>query len=177
MINLEIVSDDLLKIECGIIVVPIFYDIVPSKGSAGRIDWLMNNKISSFILSNRLSGAYNERGLICNSDKFVTDKILLIGMGKSTTFDTKRMINISSSIIDILKKIDVYDFSIELLGKGILKLAPEIVFENMVSGFVKKDDEKEMSIHIVEEEKTVREKLGKKAEEIIPQYQSLIKIA
>ena len=83
MISLKIIPHRLLSIKSGVMVIPVFQDIIPSRGSLGRIDWLLCSRISRLILSEKFSGNYKEKGLICNSNKFITDKILLIGAGKS----------------------------------------------------------------------------------------------
>lgn len=177
MISLKIVPKNLLNIKSGIIVVPFFQDIIPSRGSISRIDWLMSNKISHLILSEKLSGNYMDRGLIFNSDKLITDKILLIGMGKSSTFDVKRILNISSSVINILSKIKVYDFSIELLGKEILCFEPYIIFEQMVRGFVKKTKEWDIVIHIAEEDDLIYKMLIETAVQIISDHKDCLTLA
>jgi len=177
VISLKIVSKNLLNIKSGIIVVPFFQDIIPSRGSLSRIDWLMSNRISHLILSEKLSGNYMGRGLFCNSDKFITDKILLIGMGKSSTFDIKRIFNISSSVIDILSKIKIYDFSIELIGKNIVSLEPYLIFEQMVKGFIKKTKERDIVIHIAEEDDLIYKMLAETAAQIIPNYKGSLTLA
>jgi hypothetical protein len=176
MIHLEIVSENLLMVKSDMMVVPLFHDIFPIKGSVGRIDWLMNNRISHYVLSQKILGNYLERGIICLPDKFIANKILLIGMGNSTTFDVKRVNNISSALIDILTKVNIFDFSLELLGKGVLSHEPESVLGEMIAGFVKRNPDTLITIRLAEEDKAVRKNLLKKARAVIPEYKKAVKL-
>ena len=66
---------------------PFFEDERPLRGALGLADWRLCGQISRGILSGQYRGLRSERVLIPGEPRLRVEKLLLVGLGRSTEFD------------------------------------------------------------------------------------------
>ncbi len=137
MIKIKILSQELIKTETDIAVVTFFKDVIPLKGYAGIIDWLLNGQISNLIKQKKISGAFREKTLLPSQNKISPDKILLLGMGKSTNLSSSKISHSYSNLITVISKLDIYDFVMEIFIKNISDLDYARIAEDTMDGILK----------------------------------------
>ncbi|MBI5183830.1 MAG: hypothetical protein HY999_05655 [Nitrospinae bacterium] len=155
MIKIKILSQEFIKTETDLAVVTFFKDMIPLKGDAGIIDWLLNGQISNLIKQKKISGAFREKALLPSQNKISSDKILLLGMGKSTNFSTSKISLIYSHLITVILKLNICDFGMDICIKNISDLDYARIVEDIIDGMLKGfsrllKDSKDFVIKIVE---------------------------
>ncbi|MEK7845738.1 MAG: M17 family peptidase N-terminal domain-containing protein, partial [Nitrospinota bacterium] len=112
MLKIKTLSQELLKTETELIVVSLFNDVIPIKGDAGYIDWLLNGQISNLIKKKKVFGNFKESVLLSSCNKIPSEKILLVGFGKASHLTSPKLSYIFSAIMDIIHRIKIKDFGI-----------------------------------------------------------------
>lgn len=74
-----------------VIVVPIWTNVRPLRGTAGLVDWRLCGKVSQVIREGRLSGALGEK-LLLVTNRLRWRRVLIVGLGETDAFtsDTSR---------------------------------------------------------------------------------------
>ena len=158
MLKIKTLSQELLKTETELIVVSLFNDVIPIKGDAGYIDWLLNGQISNLIKKKKVFGNFKESVLLSSCNKIPSEKILLVGFGKASHLTSPKLSYIFSAIMDIIHRIKIKDFGISVCIKGISDSEYSRIAGDMIEGILKRFGEIPLSecdytVKIVEEEK------------------------
>jgi len=158
LIKIKILSQELLKTETDLAVVTFFKDVIPLKGHAGIIDWLLNGQISNLIKQKKISGSFREKTLLPSQNKISPDKILLLGMGKSTNLSSSKISHIYSNLIGVISKLNIYDFVMEIFIKNVSDLDYARIVEDIMDGMLKGfswvlRDEKDFAVKIIENDR------------------------
>lgn len=69
-------------IQADLLVTTYFQDLGSPKGPTGMIDWRLNGFISRSIVEKRITGARGEITLLPLNQKFETQRMILVGLGK-----------------------------------------------------------------------------------------------
>lgn len=69
-------------IQADLLVTTYFQDLGSPKGPTGMIDWRLNGFISRNIVEKRITGAKGEITLVPLNQKFETQRMILVGLGK-----------------------------------------------------------------------------------------------
>lgn len=72
--------------ESDVLVVGLFSEERPLRGSAGWIDWRLNGKLSRLLIDRRLTGEWREKTLIPSQGRITSGLILLFGLGKAKEY-------------------------------------------------------------------------------------------
>jgi len=70
------------EIQADLLVTTYFQDLGSPKGPTGMIDWRLNGFISRNIVQKRITGAKGEITLVPLNQKFTTQRMILLGLGK-----------------------------------------------------------------------------------------------
>jgi hypothetical protein len=70
------------EIQSDLLVTTYFQDLGSPKGPTGMIDWRLNGFISRNIVQKRITGAKGEITLVPLNQKFSTQRMILLGLGK-----------------------------------------------------------------------------------------------
>jgi len=111
-LNIRLSSEGIDKAETGAIVLLLFKDEKPLKGACGLADWRMNGGISSFIMNGAICGESDELVLIDPGGRIKSEKILLVGMGKSSCFREDHLSRAARDATVQLVKIGIKKFVI-----------------------------------------------------------------
>lgn len=77
-------SIDLL--ESDVLIMGLFQDQKPLRGSIGWIDWRLNGMLSRYLIENRLTGEWGERTLIPSQGRIEPRLILVFGLGQGKAY-------------------------------------------------------------------------------------------
>ena len=69
-------------IQADLLVTTYFQDLGSPKGPTGMIDWRLNGFLSRSIVDKRITGSKGEITLIPLNQKFETQRMILVGLGK-----------------------------------------------------------------------------------------------
>ncbi|MGH9390888.1 MAG: M17 family peptidase N-terminal domain-containing protein [Vicinamibacteria bacterium] len=110
------------RVRSGALVLTFFEDERPLRGASGLIDWRMDGFVSRLLEERRLEGHTDEATLIPSQGRVGPKAILLIGLGKKTSFNYRRITETATFAIEKLHGIDVNDFAFEIPGRHVLDL-------------------------------------------------------
>jgi hypothetical protein len=99
---------------CDILVTGFFQDERPLKGSSGWIDWRLNGMLSRFLIEKRLTGEWKETTLIHSQGRIIPSMILLLGLGKVKEYSYLRLREITSYLLETLKKLNTANICLSL---------------------------------------------------------------
>ena len=111
------------------LVLYFFEDERPLKDLAGLVDWRLNGKLTSFLLDNRVTGAFRECTLYPVPARLPIAKLLLIGLGDRRGFNGGKFQIVTSFTMDTLRKLGVADFALAFPRKPYLKISVRQVLE------------------------------------------------
>lgn len=83
---LNVILQDITKVESDALVVGFFEDVRPLKGLAGRLDWLLCGALSMLVTENKLRGCLGDMALLTARGKVPAAKIFLVGFGPHADF-------------------------------------------------------------------------------------------
>ena len=112
-VTVNVVLQDIKKLETEAVIVVFFEDVRPLKGLAGELDWLLCGSLSSLILSKKLRGSLGDVALLTSQGKLPTQKIFMVGLGPRAGF--------SASVLRSTARTAVTS----ALGAGATKMAVE----------------------------------------------------
>ncbi len=137
MLKIKTLQQEFLKTEAELIAVSLFKDVIPLKGDAGYIDWILNGQISSLIKNKKVFGNFKETVLLSSLNKFPAEKILMIGFGKASNLTSPKLSYIFSNIIDVVSMMKIRDFGISVCIKGISDPEYGRIAADMLEGVMK----------------------------------------
>lgn len=70
------------EIQADLLVTTYFQDLGSPKGATGMIDWRLNGFLSRSIVQKRITGAKGEITLVPLNQKFSSQRMILMGLGK-----------------------------------------------------------------------------------------------
>jgi hypothetical protein len=126
---MQILLQDIKKLETEALIVGFFEDVRPLKGLAGELDWLLCGALSSLLLNKKLRGSLGEVALLTSQGKIPTQKIFMVGLGPKKSFSLSTMRSAARAA------------SSSAFGAGITKAAieyfqpPDMLSEEGVSAF------------------------------------------
>jgi len=100
--------------ECDAVVIGLFQDVKPLRGSSGWIDWRLNGMLSRFLIEKKLIGDWKETTLIPSQGRMTPRIILLVGLGKVNEYSYLRLRELSPYLLETLRKLNVSDICFSL---------------------------------------------------------------
>jgi hypothetical protein len=92
-LTVDVLLQDIKKIETDALVVGFFEDVRPLKGFAGELDWLLCGALSSLLLGNKVRGSLGDVALLTSQGKVPAQKLFMIGLGTRTGITPSRLRN------------------------------------------------------------------------------------
>ncbi|MBI3594379.1 MAG: hypothetical protein HY200_05415 [Nitrospirae bacterium] len=111
--NIEVQSRKAIHISSDILVLGFFDEMVPPRGLAGEMDWLLNNSLSLLIKTRKIAGRFGEVVLV-SSDRVKTSKIFWVGLGKKEEYNHARISQFAPDIYRRLQKLEVKEAYLDL---------------------------------------------------------------
>lgn len=157
---------DIVKEKSKAIVVNLFEGVTNPGGSTGAVDKSLNGAISLLIKDREIKGKLNEVTLIHTLGNIDSDRVIVVGLGKQSEFDTESIRKVSATVSRYLQGIGVFEFSSIVHGAGIGQIDEKDAAQAMIEGALqglyrfdkyKSDKDKKPSIkklNIVELDKT-----------------------
>jgi len=81
-LTVDVLYQDIKKLETEALVVGFFEDIRPLKDVAGELDWLLCGALSALLLGKRVRGSLGDVALLTSQGKVPAQKIFMIGLGR-----------------------------------------------------------------------------------------------
>ncbi len=85
---LNVILQDIKKIDAEALIVGFHNDVRPLKGLAGELDWLLCGSLSGLIIQNKLTGTLGDVALLTSRGKIPAQKIFMIGLGSRKDFSS-----------------------------------------------------------------------------------------
>jgi hypothetical protein len=90
-LTVNVLLQDIKKLETDALIVGFYEDVRPLKGLAGELDWLLCGALSSLILKKKIRGSLGDVALLTSQGKVPAQKIFMIGLGTRTAFSPRNM--------------------------------------------------------------------------------------
>ena len=88
------------RIEADLAVTGFFLDERPLRGAAGRVDWRLCGVVTELVGSGRLRGKVGEATLVPSMGRLAADRVLLLGLGRRSSFRAGRARDTSHSAVE-----------------------------------------------------------------------------
>ena len=106
---------DELSASC--LVLTCFADDRPLRGLTGLVDWRMNGQLSRLMQRDFIDGHFQEAMLSPVGGRLPFERLLLVGMGKRSDFNTQRFEDTCRFCFTTLLKLPTLDFAMCLPGR------------------------------------------------------------
>lgn len=173
-IKLKILYQDFTSVKTDLAVITLFKDIIPLKGYAGDIDWLLNAHISSLIKYEKVFGRYKEVVLLNSQEKIPACKILAFGLGKSTNLKSSKIFHAYSALARTIMKIKISEFCLGIFIRELPNINYKNVAENILGGILqelsKAKGHGDFYIKIIEEDESKISILRKLVKQSLQKY-------
>jgi hypothetical protein len=104
--------------ESGALVVTFFEDERPLRGAAGLADWRLCGRLSRLIKKNRVEGSKGESLMMPPGRRLPFERILLFGLGSSTTFNEDIYRQMVRRIHDVVARAKITDYAVQPPGRA-----------------------------------------------------------
>ena len=88
------------RIEADLAVAGFFLDERPLRGAAGRADWRLCGVVTDLVGRGRLRGKVGEATLIPSMGRLAADRVLLLGLGRRSSFRVGRARDTSHAVVE-----------------------------------------------------------------------------
>ena len=126
--------DTLQRVEA--ILLGVFEDERPLKGTTGFADWRLHGLLSRLILKTQLTGNLLESCLVPSSGRLPMEKVFLMGLGSLRELDADIFRRVAGEVIATMNKARVKHFAVSIWDLTRGKVAPEeaasIVFRKLL---------------------------------------------
>lgn len=142
-LNISTENPDLPKHEC--LVLGLFADEKPPRGTTGFIDWRLNGMISREIKQGRISGAFEEKTVIPFPQRIGAEILLLLGLGNTADINYDKIYNTAYIMAETVYGMSRHSFAFEICGENRTGLVTANIVEAMITGvfdFISADIEK-----------------------------------
>lgn len=102
--KLSFTSQSIDKIPAELIVLMHYEDEVPFSGLLGVLDWRINGRLSRFIKSKKYTGKPKELLLIPSEFRFMSNEIMILGLGKRSDFHEDHVNKILDYFLETVDK-------------------------------------------------------------------------
>ena len=89
--TVEVLFQDIKKLDTDALVVGFFEDVRPLKGIAGELDWLLCGALSSLLLEKKVRGSLGDVALLTSQAKVPAQKLFMIGLGTRAGITPSRL--------------------------------------------------------------------------------------
>ncbi|MDH3653940.1 MAG: hypothetical protein OEN21_06715 [Myxococcales bacterium] len=111
--------ESLDELQTEVIVLPFFSDERPLRGAAGLIDWRLCGALSRKLMAGYLQGTLGEKAMLANPGTLKSERVLLIGLGDSASFDQGVAQKACQLIAEALREAKVSTAALALPGRSV----------------------------------------------------------
>jgi hypothetical protein len=91
VLTMNVIFQDIKKLETEALIVGFFEDVRPLKGVAGELDWLLCGALSRLVLGKRMRGSLGEVALLTSRGKVPAQKVFMVGLGQRADFSLQHL--------------------------------------------------------------------------------------
>ena len=132
--------------QCAVCFLP--EDILPLRGAAGAVDWMLNGRITRFVRLRGISGRLMEAALVQPGRLLACDKLLILGMGPYSECTPERTLKLGEKVRDVLAGLQAHDVSLAFPMLN-TKESPDIFAEYFTKGLFAGDLDKNLHDYLV----------------------------
>jgi hypothetical protein len=136
-LTVNVLLQDIKKIEAEAVIVGFYEDIRPLKHLAGELDWLLCGSLSNLIIKHKFQGALGDVALLTTQGKLPAQKIFLVGLGPKEKFSSQSLTaaartalasvihaGVKNAAIECFSAAEIsYDTSVPALKRGMTEAA------------------------------------------------------
>jgi hypothetical protein len=126
-------TDQLDRLRCEALALPVMTDERPLRGALGIVDWRLCGLVSRLVIRGAVSTTALETTLVPGRPKLVVDKVFLFGAGPSAELDEQRQRALVEHMLDTAIKAGVRTTALVLPGRGTDLVSPAAAMEILVS--------------------------------------------
>src|SRR4029077_21112298 len=108
--QIRALSERVTRIRTELLVLGFFQDVRPVRGVAGEVDWIYSGIFSRLMKQQKLKGHRGEAMLLASESKLLTPKVLLVGLGPSSSYNDSVLQQVLLDIRDRLSALKVKRF-------------------------------------------------------------------
>lgn len=132
--QIKVQSGDISSFAADAIVVNLFEGVTTPGGGAGAVDRALGGAISDLITAGDLRGKQGETTLIHSLGKLPSQRVVVLGLGKSDDFSADKVRGLSADLARYLRRQRVKNAAVIAHGAGIGDLSPEASAEAITEG-------------------------------------------
>lgn len=134
--EITVAQGDIGQQEVDAIIVNLFEDVSISGSTTGEIDKLLGGAISDLIADGEMTGTKGEITVIHTLGKIPPKRVILLGLGKISNFNTNVVRWVSGVVARHIRRIGATEVSTMVHGDGIRGLDPQQAAGAMVEGIL-----------------------------------------
>lgn len=172
--RIKIMNQSILDFAGDLLIVNLFEGVKHPGGGTGAVDNALDGAISKMIKNGDITGKLGETVIFPTFGRLKSNKVMVLGLGKSDSFGMEEIRKASGSAALALKKANVKNAGTILHGAGIGGIEPDIASRALTEGTIlglyefnvyKKSEQKELEeFYIVELDKNKIPKIEKGVE-------------
>lgn len=132
--KIKISNQSITKFDGDIIIVNLFEGIKSPGGATGAVDKALNQIISKLIKNGEITGKLGETVVIHTFGKLKSDKVMVVGLGKSGNFGPEEIRKVAGIAAKRAQETNAKKVGTIVHGAGIGGLEPERAAQSLVEG-------------------------------------------
>ncbi|MFA6430826.1 MAG: leucyl aminopeptidase [Candidatus Margulisiibacteriota bacterium] len=129
-------NESILNVKCDLLVVNEFEGIKRPGGATGAVNKALNEIISKLMEDKEIDGKAGKTTIIHTYGKLPADKVLVVGLGKSTEFGLEEARKAASSAIKAAMSVKAKKVATIVHGAGIGGLVPSEAGQALIEGSI-----------------------------------------
>jgi hypothetical protein len=122
------------------IVVPLWSDVRPLRGTAGLLDWRLNGRLSQLVREGRLEGEVGEK-LLFFTTRVPWRRVLTVGVGATTSFCEDAFRASLSAALDSFRGLGIQSVGLAPPGRDMDRITPERALRVLISVLEQRQDQ------------------------------------
>ncbi len=157
MLKLELTNARLHLAGAGLLVIPLFEDRIPLRGTAGWVDWLLCGRLSRALIQGGLKGARSEKVVLMGCAKLKAEMVMAYGLGRAEKILPSDLERMFIELVGITKDMGVGGFSAPVPVEDFQSWEYEELIRAMLKGifigysFLRGNSEEGFTARIIEE--------------------------
>lgn len=114
------------------LLVTLFADERPLRGTAGLVDWRFGGFLSRQLREGRITGRRGEVTLVPGEGRLTFEKVFLVGLGESERFDEATFDEGVQTALDTFGRAKVRTAFVCLPGRNVGRIGPAVAMERLL---------------------------------------------
>jgi hypothetical protein len=120
------------ELELEVLIAGVPSDVRPCRGVVGLLDFRMGARLSRLLEAERITGEWGEVAMVPGKPFCSFDKLLLFGMGPSSSWSPEAYAELLVSMVERLAKLRVRVAAVELPGRPYAVISPQAAAEVLI---------------------------------------------